>query len=100
MSEDGPIMGVALRLPSGRVWTAEKPHRHGDLIALMNRHEARADVAAAEQGFYLEDYSFVGRAEAMQIAKAAGQIRTTRVVDGIERTHEPVGNELYSEDLW
>lgn len=99
-SSGSRIIGVAM-LVDERLYSLPRPNRHGNVIMHMAlAGEDKGAISAAEQGFITDIGRFVGRREAMQIAKAAGQIRTTRVVDGITRTHEPVSDELYSEDLW
>jgi hypothetical protein len=71
-------------------------HRHADIIRTMvNLLDKRTCTngencaGESEQGFVTNKNRFVNRVEAMQIAKAAGQIRTD--------TPFP---ELYSEDLY
>lgn len=101
MSEER-ITGAAIRLARGTIYSGPFGGlRHGHLMHEMyNAGESVGDIAHAQQGFVTSERMFVDRAEGMKVAKAARQIRTTRVVDGIERTHEPTGAELYTEDLW
>ena len=95
------IIGVAMLTERNKLYWLPRPNRHGDVISLMTRAgQTVGAIAKSQQGFVSERALFFTRRQAMQIAKAAGQIRTTRVVDGVKRTHEPVSDELYSEDLW
>jgi hypothetical protein len=97
----GKIVGVAMITRAGKFYTLPMPNRHGDVIGAMRLDGVSVgDIAKAEQGFVTERGTYVGRIEAMHVAKAHGQIRTLRMVDGIERVHEPTGPELFSEDLW
>ena len=91
------ITGVALRETTyGTTWVCGRPNRHHDVIALMARdtanpfHDSPHDC---QQGFYTSNERFVTRLEAMQIAKAAGQL--IRPASGGYQ-----GPELFSEDLW
>lgn len=92
------ITGVALKEPKrGTTWVCEKPKRHHDVFAMMQQEEDANPFCDSphdcQQGFHTSTGRFVTRLEAMQIAKAAGQlIRPER--GGYQ------GPELFSEDLW
>lgn len=74
---------AAIQDTTGKVWSVSRPGRHDAVIALMKHR------LAGEQGFVLDDGSFVGRKKAANVALAAGQIT------GLQ--HPP---NLYTEDLW
>lgn len=96
-----PIIGVALMTPGGKLYGLPAPKRHGDVIRWLAREGYDPGfIAQCEQGFTGSDGAFLSREKAMEVAREHGLIRTVRVVDGIERAHEPTGSALYSEDLW
>jgi len=74
---------AAIQDPTGKVWSVPRPGRHDAVIALMG------GILGGEQGFILDDDSFVGRKKAADLALASGQIS--------ELQHPP---NLYTEDLW
>ena len=86
------IVGVALKMRRGTVYSADAPKRHGDVIHDMRAAgESVADIAEAEQGFVTNERNFVSRQEATAIAGAAGQIA---------HWFPPIKRELFSEDVW
>lgn len=68
------------------------PARHHDIVHLLykTRRPGVSVIAPENQGFITDDDRFVGRHEALEIAKKANQI--TRL------TSPHMG--LFSEDLW
>lgn len=65
------------------------PNRHHDVIRQIG-----GIYGPHEEGFILEDGSFVNREQAYQIAKESGQLK--RIISPTNYN----GPELYSEDLW
>ena len=81
-----PITHVAI-VQDDVTYSLPKPNRHHNVIRMMmGEHGCRGD---AEQGFLLEDGTFVRRKPAGRIAIKTGQIEKLNW-----------GNQLYSEDLW
>lgn len=85
------VVAAAIRTVREAVYHVDQPGRHHHVIALMHDVGCTRDcIGTAEQGFLLSDGRFVGRVEAMQVARAAGQLIAE---------HAPhVG--LFSEDVW
>lgn len=77
------------------VWSVPRPGRHTDVIALYIKSPERRGSANAltqrAQGFLTNTGRFVSRAEALRIARAAGQIIRRCGGDS---------HALYSENLW
>lgn len=67
------------------------PARHADIFQLLPKGE----LALGEQGFIIEDGTFVNRTEAYKIAFEANQILPTD-----RPGHTPTPGTLYTEDLW
>lgn len=93
------IVGVAVRLESGEVYSLPRPARHCHLFAEYNAR-AREDgwdapwegwpsdlIREGEQGFVDEHGAFLTREEAAQHAYACGQIVAPK-------------KALFSEDVW
>lgn len=70
----------------GQLLSLPKPHRHNQLFALV-AFIGSGDFEDAVQGFTTNYGKFVGRAIAMTIAEASGQLTSDKY-------------ELFSEDLW
>lgn len=86
------IIGVAVRDEHGTVHIGRQPARHHNLLRLL--HDMGLHCPNPEdQGFALDDGSFVNRRQAWGIARENGQLRP-RKPGGYN------GPELYSEDLW
>lgn len=83
------ITGVAI-MYAGKLYSLLKPNRHHDVIRSIPGGVKGPD----KQGFVLDDGTFIGRREAMVIAKANGQLKRR---EG-EQFYQ--GPELYSEDVW
>lgn len=82
------IERAALRTPAGVVYDLPKPARHHDVIAHMA--DKGVDAWPCTQGFTTSVGRYVDRFEAMDIAKAAGQL-----------VGEPsMPDRLFSEDVW
>ena len=97
------IMAAAIRRPDdGQYWYSAPPARHGDIMhSIVVRERISCVPGHWDQGFVTNRLRFVGREEAMLIAKRAGQVRPyTRTEDGVTRTHFPTGRELFTEDMW
>lgn len=79
------IRGVTLSMPP--------PHRHyhivNSLCETLNVPSATRYALPDDQGFITDSAEFVGRKEAKQIARLAGQLRKDSHYE-----------DLYSEDLW
>jgi hypothetical protein len=73
----------------GVVYSVPAPGRHHHVIQIMDEQHGLGPEAQHDQGFYTSMGRFVGRIEAVDIAKAAGQITEPRWPP-----------QLYSEDLW
>jgi hypothetical protein len=72
----------------GAVWTLPRPARHHHILwAIDHVHPGGDVVGPDEQGFVTDAGRFVERADAMMIARAAGQTTSTHF-------------HLFSEDLW
>lgn len=70
--------------------TAPPPARHHSLLhPVANEHVIGPD----DQGFLTSTGRYVGRVEALQIVKAAGQHQ-------IDHPSRNAGGQLFSEDLW
>ena len=72
------------------VWSVPRPGRHHDVIAFMAEQGVDALGDYTTQGFTTSEGRFVERDEAMEIAKAAGQL--------IAEPHAP--DMLFSEDIY
>lgn len=87
------ITGVAVKFTLGSfmfVCAAKEPCRHNDILSYTRCTDRDDEI----QGFWTSRDRFVTRAEALPIAKAAGQFK---------RRNQPGdydGPELFSEDLW
>lgn len=84
------VRAAAIRL-NGVVHELEPPKRHHHIIGMLAKSGLPLPIRG-EQGFVLEDGTFVDRREALEHAYAAGQISRERAEHGL--------SALYSEDLW
>ena len=84
------IERAAIRDDEGFVYDVPRPGRHHDVINHMIDDAGFPPPVTGEQGFTTSTGRFVGREEAMQIAKAAGQL--------IAEPHVP--DMLFSEDIF
>ena len=82
------ITGVAIRYKE-RTHSLPAPNRHHHVIRMIG-----GISGPHEEGFLLDDGSFLGRIGAMQLAKDNGQLKRRMGKSSYQ------GNELYSEDLW
>jgi hypothetical protein len=88
------IVGIALRLPDGRIVSAREPARHSHVIAMLGKaHESAETIANSEQGFIDDHGRFLNRADALTLARSTGQMKP-------RQPGHYDGPELYSEDLW
>ncbi len=85
------IQSVAVKDIYDRIWKLPEPFRHHNVIHLMNG--GKRPHIDAEQGFMTNEGKFVGREEAMIIAKNANQVLP-------RASNHYQGPELFSEDLW
>lgn len=85
------IVGVAIEVTPGRVFTLPRPYRHHHVIRVAADLGEKTPIIG-EQGFVTSTGRFVDRKEAGRIADANGQANRT------VGSHE--GGDLYSEDLW
>ena len=83
------IIGVAVKY-AGKTYTLPRPNRHHDVIRSIPGGVKGQDT----RGFVLDDGSFLGRIDAMQLAIDNGQLKLR-----LGKEHY-LGLELYSEDLW
>lgn len=105
MDSDRFIISAALRW-QGMILSVPKPGRHPDIMRALGKtiqviQPAVTDGALLElpvlpndQGFIDSDGKFVGREEAMHIAREAGQLKPN-----IRDAKHPM-KELFSEDVW
>jgi hypothetical protein len=84
------ITGVAIVDTQGRIWALPAPRRHCHIFAMAAFLGDSAEGNMRGQGFMTSLNRFVERADALEIAKAAGQTRPGA----------KLGHQLYSEDLW
>jgi hypothetical protein len=81
------IVAVAMRV-NGLIVSQPAPSRHFNIMNALPAKMARA-IRPSDQGFLTDTGHYVGREDALQIAKAAGQLL------------KPTAHrELFSEDLW
>lgn len=80
------------------VWTVPQPGRHHDVVAFILAERPELQSVIGTQGFQTDAGRFVGREEALAIAKAADQIKPRAGFDGIPYELHP--RELFSEDVW
>lgn len=90
------IVAAAIMDTEGKIHYMSSPARHHHIIWWMRgRYDEltgmphHKDFEDDEQGFITNELKFVNRIEAMQIAKAAGQVSNT-ITEA----------RLFSEDLW
>lgn len=85
------ITHVAIRF-DGRVWSLPRPNRHHDVIRHIRAVTGAAyvDAYGKDQGFLDEDGTYLDRKQALEVARAAGQLRTDVEVQ----------DQLYSENVW
>lgn len=81
------IVAAAIRF-DGTLYSMARPKRHHHIIQMISSRTAKRPVSG-EQGFLLDDGSFVDRREAASIALANGQAKQLRAPPW-----------LFSEDLW
>jgi hypothetical protein len=84
------IVAVAVKHSTGVVLSLPPPNRHHHVLRIMSALDIyKIDEGRHEQGFLTSRGRFVDRAEALEIAEAAGQV--------IKKTP---GGGLFSEDVW
>ncbi len=86
------IVGSAVKLSDGRVYSVPKPGRHGHVFVMFKEMRERGDGVPKEgqiQGFVTNTGRFVDRKEGAELALSNGQIK---------KLNWPP--DLYSEDLW
>ena len=84
------IKSAAIIGDDGKIYSAPRPARHHNIIAMMRTDGYIGSVSGHRQGFLLNDGSFVNREIGKIIAKNAGQIISGRTKSQI----------LTSEDMW
>jgi len=88
------VVAAAIRKggKEGLIFSLPRPNRHHNIIHAMHSLQEGLAKRDCEQGFLLTNGRFVSRAQALQFAYLAGQLKP----------ENKVGNptELYSEDLW
>jgi hypothetical protein len=91
VSEALRVVAAAIRVDSGTIYSVPKPGRHHDVYRHMREQGEMGSGVGHRQGFILSDGSFVSRADALEIARRAGQL-----------IREPTGPStgLFSEDVW
>lgn len=78
---------AAIKTGENSIAVVPKPLRHPHIIHRLVQRGFKKPIKG-EQGFLTSEGKFVGRVEALEIAKRAGQIKET--------PH----SKLYTEDLW
>lgn len=96
------ITRVALRLPSGRIYSlpgsVEKPCHHGIVYQhALVECEPEIELANVECGFITDKGQFVDRYTAKEIALQTMQIIEFPLNHIFDRN---CGEQLYSEDIW
>jgi hypothetical protein len=91
------IAAAALNLDVGLI-SLPPPARHNHLINACNQVGYRERPTQEKQGFVTSTGRFVGRLEAMRIAKAAGQLIPR--AGGFLAGEISTGDTLFSEDVW
>lgn len=87
MADQSAIIAAAIRNKDGEVFHLLPPARHHNIIHFFGKENDE------QQGFITSSGAFVDRRAALEIAKAAGQMKP-RLPGGYN------GPELFSEDLW
>jgi len=82
------IKQAAIKDSTGKIWTLPRPARHCDILHYMYESSA-GETTLDDQGFLLDDGSWVNRKQAAEYALKTGQCS--------ELVAPP---DLYSEDLW
>lgn len=77
-------------LYNGTVYTVERPGRHHNVIYVVVEKLGLERIGPHDQGFTTSEGRFIGRKEALSVAKQAGQVSITTAP----------GSGLFSEDLW
>jgi hypothetical protein len=89
------IKAAAIRTEENEVWSVPAPGRHHNVIWLMrDMGFSMGRISHSEEGFITDSDEFVSRADALDIARAAGQL-----VEEHKDLAEQLG-ELYSEFVW
>jgi hypothetical protein len=102
----GVITHVAIKDTTGNVWSLPKPHRHGDVIKLIQQQPNAKDLLSrAIEGFLNDAGEFLNRKDAWHAAHKNKQILPPyNPVDPSQRawdaepSSEPA--DLFSEDVW
>lgn len=90
ITEPERIVRAAVQYPSGTIFSALSPAKHGEIIFFMALQKKAGIRNTRHQGFVTSHGQFVSRKKALAIALAANQI--------IKK--HPSFKELYSEDMW
>lgn len=86
------LVGVAIRLDDGEVFSLPAPNRHHDVIREIRRARGMdVHVSGDRQGFITDAGEFLSRKQALDVANIQGQI--------IKGPSAPV-HGLFSEDVW
>ncbi len=83
------IIGVYIVAQNGKRYTLPKPNRHHNCIHLAYE-ELGESIRCEDQGFITDKDRYVGREEALAIAKKANQLFTRHF-------HQTL---LFSESVW
>lgn len=84
------MINIVAIIYKGHTYALYKPHRHHDIIALINRMTGDINIRG-EQGFLNDKLKFLNRTEAALLAKVNGQV---------SKDFKFRGGHLFSEDLW
>ena len=87
---DERIVSAAVR-HGELIFSLPAPARHCHVIYQMARADVGSAVFVGEQGFLTSAGRYLGRLDAAELARQAGQVTAADV---------PPGRELFSEDVW
>ena len=81
------IVAVAIKDPSGKIWTKPPPHRHHHIIHWMIEEGIEPPIKSIWQGFITDEGIFLNRKDSAEHALKCKQI-------------EEQQDTLISEQLW
>lgn len=86
------IVGVSI-IYDGVMHQLPRPNRHPHVIQKIYEENGVGIAGPDEQGFVLDDGTFIGRRDALILAKQNGQLLP-------RSPGQYQGDKLFSEDLW
>ena len=91
MNKNMQIKQCALRRENGEIFTLPRPNRHFKLIQEVVKLGWKIPITQDQQGFLLEDNTWIRRKAAYAWALRSGQVKRENVISK---------GTLLSEDLW